>query len=622
MRATTQLDLLPVQTDGLAAQAGGYGAVASRVLKPTGGMLRGNATQILEKFSAAKSGPVVMPAAAKALTGDPLLLAAPWLLWADSLAFEMTEVEYLEAHERTRLEQNIGEDQYYAELCRQDLYFLAKFVLHQDDGKPNKLLWRYHKPSCDLATDPRYPRQMWLEPRGWLKSTVKTEAKIIQRIIRDPNTALFLWSETLDLSANWLDKIKGHFLSNAYFRRLFADLCPAVGQREFGNKSEFTIPNRKFKRLEPTLMAVSAGMELKGFHPDEQFFDDLIGRQSSENADHIRKAEQSFRDSFAMLPNKERGPVQVIGTRWNFGDVHQVIADSMSIENGGDFLSCVTDCELPDGSPSLPELDNAASLAVSRRTLGASYFAVMRQNPIADGEGIKPADIIDHETTVEDLRRCNVYMLLDSALATTARSDFSAIGIVAATPDGFLDVIEYTRARVDPFEVMKAINDYWARYKQLGIPLQGIGLQGAVLDRVIGFFVQKEAVARNEFLPWKRVDVAGIPKVVRMKRLIPLARNHKLRVLKNAMPELREELLRLPAPKPHDDLCDMLAGFTDVVRWPEAGAAAPKAPATPEDLDMSLAGMWRALSRQANAAAEPAASDDVLLGRIARGVAA
>jgi len=477
------------------------------------------------------------PRAVEALRGDPLLTAAPWLVWADSVAFEFTEIEYLEALEQTRLAKGIEETEFYAQVCREDLYFLAKYVLCDKSANENKLLWRYHKPAADLASDPRYPRQMWLEPRGWLKSTLKTEAKIIQRIIRNPDTAIFLWSEIERLSSDWLEKIKGHFLGNARFRQLFPAFCPPLGAHEFGNKTEFTVPNRKVNRLEPTLRAVSPGMELKGNHPDENFFDDLIGKESSKNRDRIRVAEQAFRDSFAMLPDKERGPTQVIGTRWNFGD----------------------------------------------------------------DEGVAPEDIGDHEDTVEDLRRCNLYILCDSALAVTQRSDFSAVGVVAATPDGFLDVVEYTRGRVDPHEFMETVWGYWGRYKALGLPILGIGLQQAVLDRVLAFFINQRAKADHEFLPWHPVRIAGIAKVARMRRLIPLAKNGKLRLRKDAMPELRDELVRLPEPKPHDDLCDMLSEFADVVKWPDQTARRAVAPAAARPLTglpLTAAGMYEAMKAE------------------------
>jgi len=597
MSTSPQLDLLPVQTPGqvpAASVGGGMGAQGGAGRKHTHRVLTGTAPKNSQKI-------FPNPRAVEALRGDPLLTAAPWLVWADSVAFEFTEIEYLEALEQTRLAKGIEETEFYAQVCREDLYFLAKYVLCDKSANENKLLWRYHKPAADLASDPRYPRQMWLEPRGWLKSTLKTEAKIIQRIIRNPDTAIFLWSEIERLSSDWLEKIKGHFLGNARFRQLFPAFCPPLGAHEFGNKTEFTVPNRKVNRLEPTLRAVSPGMELKGNHPDENFFDDLIGKESSKNRDRIRVAEQAFRDSFAMLPDKERGPTQVIGTRWNFGDVHQVIADELALENGGDFLCCITDCELPDGSPSVPELDNAASLASAKRTLEGSYYAVMRQQPIADDEGVAPEDIGDHEDTVEDLRRCNLYILCDSALAVTQRSDFSAVGVVAATPDGFLDVVEYTRGRVDPHEFMETVWGYWGRYKALGLPILGIGLQQAVLDRVLAFFINQRAKADHEFLPWHPVRIAGIAKVARMRRLIPLAKNGKLRLRKDAMPELRDELVRLPEPKPHDDLCDMLSEFADVVKWPDQTARRAVAPAAARPLTglpLTAAGMYEAMKAE------------------------
>src|SRR5256885_10586508 len=118
----------------------------------------------------------------------------------------------------------------YRARAQNDLYFLASVVWGYGELVPmtigaHGLLCKFIERQTGVpALDTAKYRKIELG-RGWGKSTV-ARAYAMQRLLRDPNTAILLANEREQTAADFLAEIKSHFESNAFFRALFPDIVP------------------------------------------------------------------------------------------------------------------------------------------------------------------------------------------------------------------------------------------------------------------------------------------------------------------------------------------------------------------------------------------------------------
>lgn len=577
---------------------GGDGAAGGRAPRTTGGLVAVS----LEKNPGKKIGTATR--------------RGGWWDACESVAFDISELEYfrrLKLAEAAAAKEGVSEKEFYREVMRKDLYFLRKVVLgHQREAGEDKLRWEYDKPGSDLAVDARFARQLWLEPRGWRKSS-KLRAKMIQRILRNPNVALLYLTGVLDLATDGLTEIKAAFLDNALMRYYFPELCP---DRDRDNMTTFMSPGRTQPQVEPTITAASTNTDLTGHHYDEIFGDDWISAKNCTTREQVKSTVDRLRLTFPLLRSQD-GPMTVAGTRYDFGDVYGHMIETLSQEAGGSFFCVVQASETDDGQPAVPEVADAAALAEWRKLLGAEYSAQMLQRPQNEFQRITPEMFRYHNDTEVEIRASFLCLLTDAAYSKREGADFVALLVCAATPDGYWDVLEYTREHLDPRQFLNRLWHYWDKYKPLG-GIQRIAVQSATLDQVLAFFLTEDMKARNEYLPLERISVAGQDKVKRIERAVTRLRMERLRMTRT-MPELEDEFLRFPK-SPHDDLTDALSDMAVVAPVRDLRPVPPPTPAVP--IDFSFAAMWRGMSQRAHAAGGAdnpnsiAASDDQLLGRV------
>ena len=120
-----------------------------------------------------------------------------------------------------------------------------------------KVLWEPKVPleSLPLNPDAISRKNLFLYPRGHLKSTVITVAHSVQWIINYPNVRILITTATQDLGVDFVRQIKSHFQTNDTFRSLFPELCPKAASDgkipELGNQEAFTIPGRDNENKKP-----------------------------------------------------------------------------------------------------------------------------------------------------------------------------------------------------------------------------------------------------------------------------------------------------------------------------------------------------------------------------------
>ena len=219
------------------------------------------------------------------------------------------------------------------ELCLRDLFFLSEFVLRNHESEPIPLDREYHGEMCDWLMNNHRPdgkllkRRMLMAARGTLKSTVANRNYVIWRIIKNPNITILINSATLDNSKKKIRTIQEIFEKNETFRWLFPEVIPASFNEKW-TQQELCVP-RTSSDPEYTVEVQSVEGELTSRHYDLILDDDVVGKENSSTSEQIKKVINYYTQSLQLL-KKPDGERLVIGTLWDYADLHNHILENLS----------------------------------------------------------------------------------------------------------------------------------------------------------------------------------------------------------------------------------------------------------------------------------------------------
>jgi hypothetical protein len=218
------------------------------------------------------------------------------------------------------------------ELCKKDLFFLSEYVLRNRESEPAALNPEYHGEMCDwLMNNKRsdgkiLKRRMLMASRGTLKSTVANRNYVVWRIINDPNITILINSATLDNSKKKMRAVQEVFVKNEIFKWLFPELIPQSFNTNW-TQTEMCVP-RTSTDAEFTVEVQSVEGELTSRHYALILDDDVVGKENSSTSEQIKKVINYYTQSLQLL-KKPHGERLVIGTLWNWGDLHNHILEKL-----------------------------------------------------------------------------------------------------------------------------------------------------------------------------------------------------------------------------------------------------------------------------------------------------
>ena len=161
-------------------------------------------------------------------------------------------------------------------------------------------------------------------------------------------------------------------------------------------------------------------------------------------------------------------------------------------------------------------------------------------------------------------KRCFACTSVDLAAADKEESsdpDYNVILTTAVEPSsGRVFVLEYTRGRMSPGEVIEAIFGHYARHNPIKVRIEAIGYQRVVA----GFLRQRQRKANVLFAVEEITGYRG-SKEERIRGLQPYFAN-RLVAIRPGMVELEQELLAFPKGA-HDDIVDAMSMQKDF--WTE-----------------------------------------------------
>ena len=256
-----------------------------------------------------------------------------------------------------------------------DLYFFASVILRYGDRVPmredcHKLLCRVVERRTGVpALDTAWVRKFEM-PRGTGKTTVITQAYLVQRICRDPNVAIALVNENDRTAQAILSEIKQQFENNELLRSLYPEVIPDSFKETSWSATKITV-KRTQSRKEPTVQVIGVGGTLTGMHPDVIFVDDMLSREAMESsragsiADVMGQINRWIHQLVPLLSGAPDRELTFIGTRWWYGDSYEHLEESFGY--GQDPQHFLLKTKLVDGTIQRLPAYRVGDLVVFRR---------------------------------------------------------------------------------------------------------------------------------------------------------------------------------------------------------------------------------------------------------------
>jgi predicted phage terminase large subunit-like protein len=471
-----------------------------------------------------------------------------------------------------------------AEKCRWDLFFFAKYILHYD-----LLEEQVHGDVCKYAEAlyPAHPdtwippedkegkgledqfhngntNQLYLLPRGSFKSSLITIAFTLQNTLHDPNIRILIDSETFSKSKAFLAEIKGHLESNEEFREIFKTIhgmYPNEGRKKelLWTDSQLNLACRNKPRKEPTISCAGIDVTKNGMHYDLAICDDLHSEQNVTNKEQIDKVKDHWKLIYSLLdPGR---PLIVIGTRWHFDDLYQLILD----EHREEFNIIVRRAILDNGEAWFPSRLSIKELTSIRNKQGSAHFSRQYQNEPIDDETATFKHKDFHRKKWDEVKDLpiNWCLAIDPSYEGTY-SDYAAFVLAGMDYQRNLYVRHITRQKMTYSGIINEAFRLFAEFQPRQVVIETVGAQKSIMHEF-----NNEQKRRGTWLPLQEVKQRTLAKEERIRALAPFYEySHVYHITEcPQLDELEYELLRFPSAK-HDDVVDAFATTLDYLSAP------------------------------------------------------
>lgn len=361
--------------------------------------------------------------------------------------------------------------------CQTDLYYLAADVLGLkkaiDKRKRRRLDPRVHKKMA--AELMREADTLQLYPRNHMKSTF-VKFWIIQKILRNQNVRIGLWSKTATLVSKELEAIK-RYLETPILLELFPEVVIPRKQWEKDTKEGFTMVRDLEAGTPPQEGQVEVwgvGATVTGHHYDYHVYDDIIDQDSVTSATQIEKVEDWWQ---YMQSIKDLGAIEkIIGTRYHMHDIYGRILAEGYFEKENIVIE-----KALHGTKPFYAFYTYKDLMRLKKRMGNQKFATQMMNdavPKEDRIFVPPYPLYRPEDFPKEVK---YYISVDPAATTRKHSDQSGIcvgGVDIKNPSRVF-FVEGEGVKLPPNELANLILQKIIKYrpKKVGIEL---GLQQAL----------------------------------------------------------------------------------------------------------------------------------------------
>lgn len=453
-------------------------------------------------------------------------------------------------------------------LCRTDLFWLLWLGCKRSDIANQWLLDRCK----EVEAKPNGHIDLWA--RNHYKSTIITFGKSLQDILAshgdDPlrewqrEATIGIFSATRPLAKGFLRQIKQELENNNLLKSLFPDILYDKPQNQAAkwSEDEGIIVKRKSNPKEATVEAwgLIDGMPV-GKHYFLMIYDDVVTDGNVTTPEMIFKTTEKFELSSNL--GTSGGLTRLIGTRYHFNDTYQVMLDrQIAIPR---IYPC-TDDGTAEGRPVLMSLED---LEKKRKLMGEYVFSCqLLLNPTATSLQNFKFEWLKYYGGWSKGMEGNIYIIVDPANSKKKTSDYTAIMVILAAPDGNIYVLDMIRDRLNLRERTDALFKLVHKYRPIRVGYEKYGK-----DADIEHIEEKQDQLNYHF---QIIALGGkMAKNDRISKLVPdyeagkiflpremIKQNHEGKFEDLTQIFIKEEFLTFPTPQ-HDDMLDCLARYKD-----------------------------------------------------------
>lgn len=441
---------------------------------------------------------------------------------------------------------------------KDSLYFFAKAILGFAE-----LDEHIHKPVCRALED-RSKKRLTVEfPRTWFKSTIASIAYPIWEAISDPNIRILVVQNTHDNACKKLKAIAGIFEKNSLFRALYPDILPRKNCTWSSNCLEV---NRTAAHPEGTFEAAGVGTAAVSRHYDVIVEDDTISPKKDDMTGIVQQPTRMDIEKaigwhglcHPMLLHPRESRIVIVGTRWAERDLLGHIYEKFPEYTNLRKTACEKNGQpttLEDGGKPTWNRFDEDTLNELQRTEGPYMFACLYLgSPTAAINQVFKREWIRYfDNHMRGSFACTSVDLAAAEKEESSDPDFNVVMTTAIEPkSGRIFVLEYTRERMSPSDVIDTIFRHYHRYHPIKVLIEAIAYQRTLVH----WIKQRQRKSNTQFYI-EEIRSHKQSKVDRIRGLQPYFAAERI-AIREGMTALEQELLAFPKGS-HDDVIDTLS---------------------------------------------------------------
>lgn len=456
------------------------------------------------------------------------------------------------------------------QLCLNDLFFLLCHGLRRIDADTP---WLYAR-TREVEADIQDILDLWA--REHYKSTIKTFARVIQEVLRNPDATVGIFSHKRPVAKGFLQQIKLELESNTYLQDLFPDVLFREPQKDSPRWSldDGIIVRRRSNPKESTVAAwgLVDGQPV-GHHYSVLAYDDVVMQESVTTPEQIKKTTEAWELSLNL--GTRDGARWYTGTPYHCNDTYVEM-----IKRGAVRVRryAATHDATPTGKPVFL---TAKQLATKRQAMGPYVFGCqMLMNPVADSVQNFKEEWLKRLAQIKAEANWSIVLLGDPANEKKKTSDYTVFEVIGLAPDGNYYLLDAVRARYNLTERTNKLIELHQKWRPVYTGYEQYGKDSDI---------QHIEYVQNQINYRFVVHALGgsMPKPDRIRRLVPDFDQGRV-YIPNALMFLdhegvqhdfihefvTEEYLTFPVCS-HDDMLDCMARVKDIpIKFPQGQKAA------------------------------------------------
>jgi hypothetical protein len=381
-----------------------------------------------------------------------------------------------------------------------------------------------------------YKFNLILVPRGHLKTTLATYTHIVQKILKNPNISILIFSATWELAQDMLDAIKKIFESEKFIQQY------GSWKGKVWNETEITVKFANPDMPDNTHTIETAGVD-KGKtskHYDLIIVDDIAIPQNMEFPKDRAKVKRIFQLLVPMM-KKPNGQMYVIGTRQHEDDLYNHILENMKKI----FKTFIRSAEIMDQHGNkyvlFPKKYTLEALEEDKISMGSyAYSCQMMNDPKATTEKYLQFDMLKWIEEIERLEiieklhslaipQDQLAIIVDPTGVEEGNVDYCAINCVKYDKKT-IDILDMSRFKARTPDIVEAICDYILRYR-----IYTVYIEKGALEANIKYYLEQrlEELGLSQLVTIEALSHGGISKTQRILSIEPFIRRKQVRCIKH-----------------------------------------------------------------------------------------